>query len=144
MTNGVTSSAKILFFGDSSTRGCGATVRFIETGEPCMMSIAQSGLWVKKSRYGLFGSVLYHEKNAYINAQRTGALAYLFPDKRFPDDISSPVLRAFLNAILHCHNAADVSITLNEAIPSAENRAGCALSKIPRSHHPSWVLQAWE
>src|SRR6266567_2268123 len=141
MTNGVTSSATILFFGDSSTRGCGATVRFIETGEPCMMSIAQSGIWVKKSRYGLFGSVLYHEKNAYINAQRTGALAYLFPDKRFPDSITSPVLRAFFNAILHCRNAAEVSVTLNEAIPLAERKAGCSLNEIPKSHYPSWALQ---
>src|SRR6266568_4196094 len=131
MTNGVTSSATILFFGDSSTRGCGATVRFVETGEPCMMSIAQSGLWVKKSRYGLFGSVLYHEKNAYINAQRTGALAYLFPDS-----ITSPVLRAFFNAILHCRNAAEVSVTLNEAIPLAERKAGCSLSEIPKSRYP--------
>jgi hypothetical protein len=67
---------KILFFADDSKRGCGATVKF-PTGEPCMMSIAQSGIWVKKSRFGLFGAVLYNEKNAFINAQRTGALAYL-------------------------------------------------------------------
>src|SRR5258708_37225820 len=93
---------KVLYFGDDLKRGCGATVRF-ETGEPCMISIAQSGIWVKKSRFGLLGSVLYSEKDAYINAQRTGALAYLFPDRRFPDGISNPSLRAFLNAILHCH-----------------------------------------
>jgi hypothetical protein len=137
----VASSARILFFADSPRRGCGATVRFIETGEPCMMSIAQSGIWVKKSRHGLFGSVLYDEKNAYINGQRTGALAYLFPEKRFPDGISSLNLRAFFNAILHCRNAAEVCVTLNEAIPLAEHKAGCSLSEIPKSHYPSWVLQ---
>src|SRR6266566_6914417 len=136
MTNGVTSSAKILFFGDSSTRGCGATVRFIETGEPCMMSIAQSGIWVKKSRYGLFGAVLYYEKNTFANARRIGALAYLFPDQMFPDGVTSHALRAFFNAILHCRDATQVSLTLNDAIKLAERKAGCTLDEIPRSEIP--------
>jgi hypothetical protein len=128
--------AKILFFADSLTQGCGATVR-LETGEPCMLSLAQSGVRVKKSQFGLFGPVLYNEKNAYINAQRTGALAYLFPFKRFPDEILNPNLRAFLNAILHCHSAAEVCLTLNEAIQRAERKAGCKLNEI--SDFPSWA-----
>jgi hypothetical protein len=127
--------AKILFFADNLTQGCGATVR-LETGEPCMLSLG-SGVRVKKSRFGLFGSVLYNEKNAYINAQRTGALAYLFPDKRFPDEIWNPNLRAFLNAILHCHSATEVCLTLNEAIQRAEIKAGCKLNEI--SDFPSWA-----
>src|SRR5262249_4299304 len=130
---------KILYFADSLNRGCGATVK-LETGEPCMLSIAQSGIWVKKSRHGLFGSVLYNEKNAFINAQRTGALAYLFPVKEFPDGISSPNLRAFFNAILHCRSAAEVCITLNEAVQLAERKSGRELSGFSKSDFPSWVL----
>jgi hypothetical protein len=113
--------ARILFFADNSKQGCGATV-MLETGEPCILSLAQSGVWVKKSRHGYFGAVLYKEKNAYINAQRTGALAYLFPDKRFPDGISNLSLRAFFNAILHCHSATEVCLTLNQAIQFAEKK----------------------
>jgi len=105
-----------------------------------MLSLAQSGVWVKKSRFGYFGAVLYREKSAYINAQRTGALAYLFPDKRFPDGISSFNLCAFFNAILHCHSATEVCLTLNEAIQLAERKAGCALDEIPQSDFPVWVL----
>jgi hypothetical protein len=130
---------QILHFADSPALGCGANVRF-ENGEPCMLSIAQSGIRVKKSRFGLLGAVLYEEKNAYINAQRTGALAYLFPDKRFPDGISSPNLRAFLNAILHCSSAAQVSETLNRAIELAEQHAGCKLVEMPTSAFPEWSL----
>jgi hypothetical protein len=129
----------ILFFADSPARGCGATVR-LASGEPCMMSIAQSGILVKKSRYGLFGVVLYSEKNAYVNAQRIGALAYLFPERRFPDGISHPALRAFLNAILHCGSAAEVCITLNEAVKQAEQKAGCTLDNIPAWEIPNWAL----
>jgi hypothetical protein len=134
---------KILFFADDSKRGCGATVKF-PTGEPCMMSIAQSGIWVKKSRFGLFGAVLYNEKNAFINAQRTGALAYLFPERRYPDGITSLNLRAFFNALLHCNDAAEASVTLNRAIQMAEQKAGCTLDEIPVSEYPAWVLSSKE
>jgi hypothetical protein len=130
---------EILHFADSPKLGCGANVRFAN-GEPCMLSIAQSGVWVKKSRFGLFGAVLYNEKNAFINAQRTGALAYLFPNKQFPDGISNLSLRAFFNAILHCSNAAEVCITLNQAVELAERRAGCKFDEIPVSDFPQWAL----
>jgi hypothetical protein len=132
--------AKILFFADNPKQGCGATV-MLESGEPCILSIAQSGVLVKKSRLGLLGATLYNEKNVYINAQRTGALAYLFPIKRFPDGMPSLNLRAFFNAILHCHSATEVCVTLNDAIQLAENRAGCPLDTIPESDFPSWVLR---
>ena len=112
---------KFYIFGDSSKRGCGATV-VLESGEPCLLSIAQSVILVKRSKHGIFGATLYNEKNVYINARRTGALAYLFPDKQVPDSISNLSLRAFFNAILHCHNANDVCTTLNEAIQLAESR----------------------
>src|SRR5262249_24827649 len=86
---------RILFFADGK-HGCGATVR-LESGEPCLLSIAQSGILVRKTRYGFFGAELYNEKSVYQNTRRTGALAYLFPTKRFPDSVSNPILRTFFN-----------------------------------------------
>jgi hypothetical protein len=134
------SRRKILSPGEFSglALGCGANVRF-ENGEPCMLSIAQSGIRVKKSRFGLLGAVLYDEANAFINARRTGALAYLFPDTLFPNEISNPNLRAFFNAILHCRNAAEVSVTLNQAIELAEKRAGCKFDEMSVSGFPPWA-----
>src|SRR5260370_40775386 len=55
--------ARILFFADNSKQGCGATV-MLETGEPCILSLAQSGVWVKKSRHGYFGAGLFQEEKA--------------------------------------------------------------------------------
>jgi hypothetical protein len=130
---------RILFFADSPKRGCGATA-LLASGEPCILSIAQSGIVVKKSRHFFFGSVLYNEKNVYLNARRTGALAYLFPDKQFPESISSPSLRAFFNAILHSRSAVEVCTTLNEAIPMAEAKAGCGLDELRASDFPAWSL----
>src|SRR6516225_10196629 len=90
--------SKILFFGDSNATGCGATV-MLASCEPCLLSIAQSGILVRKSRHGIFGATLYNEKNVHINARRTRALAYLFPERLFPIGITNLNLRAFFNAI---------------------------------------------
>jgi hypothetical protein len=128
---------RILFFGDSNASGCGATV-MLASGEPCLLSIAQSGVRVKKSRYGFFGATLYDEKIVYNNARRTAALAYLFPEKLFPNGITNLNLRVFFNAILHCQSAAEVSVTLNEAVQLAEKKAGCTLDQLSRSDFPSW------
>jgi hypothetical protein len=116
---------EILYYADQKhgiRRGCGATVR-LESGEPCWLSIAQSGVLVKKSRSGLFGAVRYHEKVVYKNSLCGLALAYLYPEKLFPDNVCDLNLRSFMNAILHCHNASDVTQTLNEAIETAEKKS---------------------
>jgi hypothetical protein len=133
-----TPANQILYFADSKRRGCGATVR-LESGEPCLLSIAQSGVLVKKSRYGIFGAILYNEKTVYTNSLCGIALAYLFPEKLFPDGVVNPNLRSFLNAILHCHSASEVCSTLNEAIETAEKKAGRRLKELSMCDLPSWA-----
>lgn len=132
---------QILYFADEKhgvQRGCGATIR-LETGESCLLSIAQSGVIVRKSRFGIFGAILYDEKTVYKNSLCGIALAYLYPEKRFPDAVVDPNLRSFLNAILHCHSASEVCATLNEAIESAERKAGCPVKEISMHALPSWA-----
>jgi hypothetical protein len=92
----------------------------LDSGEPCLISVAQTGVRVKKSRFGFFGALLYNETNVY-QAARTGiALDELFPTDRLPVTIKSPVLRAFANAAWHCATAAEVAITLNRALSSPD------------------------
>ena len=108
--------ATILHF---RAKGVGATVR-LPSGEPCFLSIAQSSVLVKKSRFGFLGSVLYREPDPYKSARTAMALAYLYPDDKTPADITNPILRSFFNTLLHCENAAEVCVTLNEAVRRAE------------------------
>jgi len=129
----------ILHFSDSGRMGCGATVRFA-TGEPCTVSFAQSGVLVKRSRLGFFGTVLYRNKDIYDVSVRAIALAYLFPEPITPAGITSPLLRAYLNAILNCSGAAQVSVVLNEALSRAEYKAGCSVREIRSNDLPSWAL----
>ena len=132
--------ATIRHFADSRAKGVGATVR-LPSGEPCFLSIAQSSVLVKKSRFGFLGSVLYREPDPYKSARTAMALAYLYPDDKTPANITTnTVLRSFFNALLHCENAAEVCVTLNEAVRRAEQWAGCALDEIPGEKFPTWAF----
>jgi hypothetical protein len=115
---------KVLYFSDPSNKrpGLGATIR-LDSGEPCIVSIAQSGVRVKKTRLGFFGAVLYEEKVVYKAALTAKALSFLYPNNLLPPGFTNPVLRAFANAIMHCSTCAEVSIILNEAVARAERQA---------------------
>ena len=108
-------------FKDDGT-GCYANVR-MDNDDPCYISVAQSGILVKKSKLGLFGAKLYDEKNVYQSANTAKALAYLYPEKLTPEGMTNPVLKAITNAILHCSNLAEVTRVLNEAIKDAEGKS---------------------
>ena len=88
-----------------------------------MISIAQGGVRVKKSRLGWLGPVLYEEKVVYKAASTARALSFLFPDSLLPPGFTNPVLSAIANAVLHCSNCAEVAIVLNEAIARGEAQA---------------------
>lgn len=98
----------------SETTGCGVTIR-LDSGEPCVISVARTGVRVKKSRFGFLGATLYDEKNVYRAAQTAKALSELFPVPKLPVSIDNPVLNAFANAAWHCPTAAAVAVTLGKA-----------------------------
>jgi hypothetical protein len=107
--------------------GRGATMK-LRSGEICLVSVARSGVLVKATRgrfIGFFGTVLYNEKNAYKVVQTVMALDALFPVKIAAVTFRNPILTAYANAIWQCSTAAEVAITLNEAIA----RAGSARLK---------------
>lgn len=115
---------KVLFFSDPSNGrpGLGATIR-LDSGEPCLMSIAPGWVRVKKSRTGLFGPTLYNERNVDKTGKTAKALTFLYPNSLLPPGFTDPVLCAFANAILHCSTCGEVAIVLNEAIVRADIQA---------------------
>jgi hypothetical protein len=131
----------LLYFADPSNRypGCGATIR-LDNGEPCLLSIAQSGVLVKNSRFGWFGAILYNEKNVYKAAETAMALDFLFPDNLLPAGFTDLVLKSFANAIWHCSTCAEVAVTLNEAVARAKGvgfslpRPNCATPPLRQTH----------
>lgn len=122
------SLTKLRQFKDDKS-GCWASV-VLASKEPCWISVAQTGVIVKRSVLGLLGPKLYHESDVYRAAMTAKALAYLLPTRLLPDGFSNPVLSAFTNAALHTATAAEVSRLLNEAIGMAERQSGKPVSEV--------------
>ena len=102
-------------FMDHDRRGRWANL-IMDNGDPCWIGIAQTGVLVKKSRVGILGAKLYDQKNLYEAAKTARALASLYPDNLTPAEMLNPVLVAFVNAVLHCRDLAEVARVLNEAV----------------------------
>ena len=86
----------------------------LASGEPIYISVARSGIVVKKSRLGLLGTELYRSDThraavtaAAIHAQTRSYLT--------PADMTSAALRAFTQATLEASSAAQLASRLNGA-----------------------------
>jgi hypothetical protein len=106
--------------------GCGATIQ-LDSGEGCIISVAQTGVMVRSYRKGLLGAAfgsfigpkLYKEEVLYKAAATAMALDSLFPEYLVPVALRNPVLAAFANAVWQCSSAAEVSVLLNTAVEKA-------------------------
>jgi hypothetical protein len=93
---------------------CYSNVR-LENGDPIFISVAQTGVLVKKSKLGFWGPKLYQSLTAYDAAATAQALHALFPNYLGANGLSNATLRSFTNAVLHCSTAAEVANALNTA-----------------------------
>ena len=95
---------------------CWANIR-MPNGDPVWISVAYTGVKVKKSRIGLLGKVLYEggRKNPEHFLKTMTNLQKQFPNNLIPleCDISSSVLKTFVNACLHCSSISELEDTLN-------------------------------
>jgi hypothetical protein len=78
----------------------------LENGDPVWISVAQTGVVVKKSRLGLMGAVLYKESNLYVVAKTAQALDAQVGRYLTPKGLVNLVLRAFTQVALECISAA--------------------------------------
>jgi hypothetical protein len=102
----------------------------MEDDAPCLITLSQHGVLVKKSRFGLFGATTYHDHNGFSAARTAKALACLYPRQLIPDDMRNPVLRGFVNAAMHCSTLADVAEVYRTAIREAEWASGRTIDKL--------------
>ena len=114
---------KLMGFSDSKVT-CWSRLE-LSNGDPIYISVAQSGVLVKKSRLGIMGAKLYNETNVYnaaMTAKSLHAQITLSDDPSviqgytLPSDMTNPVLRSFTQAALNSNSAAELSVRLNEAL----------------------------
>lgn len=107
----------LIRFQDNST-GCFARVDW-ENGEPAFISIAQSGVMVKRSKLGLFGVKLYNEQNIHECVAMSRVLddEILKPASlgALPGDLASPVLQSFTRLALETQSAAQFCAKIGAA-----------------------------
>ncbi len=108
---------------------CYSNIR-MDNGDPCFISVAQAGVLVRKSKFGLFGAKLFNNSDIYFCGNIARALWYLYPENKLPDGFSNPVLQAFTNAVMHCSTLAEVTRDLNEAIRDAEKNSGQPIEEL--------------
>lgn len=81
-------------------------------GDPIYISIARSGVVIKRSNFGLLGQQLYRSSihRAILIAR---ALDAQIKNYSTPGDMTNPTLRAFTQATLDAHSAAELASRLN-------------------------------
>ncbi len=109
---------KLIRYLDTDNKGRYANIR-MDNNDPCWVGIARTGTLVKKSKIGLFGAILYEEKNIYSAAKTTEFLLKKYPDDLTPEGMWNLALKSTVNAILHCSSLAEVVRVLNEAYNSS-------------------------
>lgn len=102
----------VVRFGDSKFE-CWSRVDF-ENGDPVWISIGQGNIVVKKSNLGLFGAVLYSEKNTFKNAEIAQYLDAMVDKYTTPDGMTNPVLKAFTQAALDSSSIGEFTARINQ------------------------------
>jgi hypothetical protein len=90
----------------------------LDNGEPIWISIARTGVLVKKSKWGLMGEKLY-SANAYESNRTAGALLTIYFDEGIKEEydvihnITNQLLFAFTLVAMASESASQLSIRLN-------------------------------
>jgi hypothetical protein len=98
----------------------------LDNGEPIWISVARSGVLVKKSRGGLFGEKLY-KANAYDANRTVVALCTICLQEGIPEEydllnnMTNPLLRAFTLEAMVSESASQLSIKLNSDLCTLAN-----------------------
>jgi hypothetical protein len=99
----------------------------LDNGDPIWISVSQTGVIVKKSKWGILGEKLY-KANAYESNLTAGALLTIYWDEGIKEEyevinrMSNPLLSAFTLAAMVSKSANELSIHLKTARKSANEQ----------------------
>ena len=104
---------ELLYLNENLGGGCYTKLR-LASGEPCVISVSQKGAFVKKSRFGYFGTMLYYQAGVYEVIRLAEALDRRFPIKTIPNTLKNPVFISLTVAVWRCSNADEARFLLYE------------------------------
>lgn len=97
--------SKIIRFGDSKYE-CWSRVN-LDNNDPIYISVAQTGIIIKKSNLGIFGSTLYKSPDVITAADLAQKLDANIEKYTTPSGITNPVLKALTQTALDSDTAAN-------------------------------------
>jgi tetratricopeptide (TPR) repeat protein len=103
----------LLRFADGGGQ-CWARVQ-TESGEPIYISVARTGILVKRSRLGIFGTTIYAECTVVNLGETAHALQCELTADKTPDEMTNPVLKVFTQAALESRDAAELAARIGRA-----------------------------
>lgn len=110
---GLSSVGHIVRFSDSGSR-CFAVVQ--AGPDPIWISVAQSGVLVKRSRMGILGLALYKSRDLVELSRLCEVLDAQPLDVDLPVDLTNPVLALFTALALHSNSASEVAGYIRAAL----------------------------
>jgi hypothetical protein len=120
---GLSKMSKLIKFLDDTRKGHWANI-MMDNGDRCWIVISRKGISIKKSRVGFFASRFYEERNIYKTAKTAETLNLLYKDNLTPDEMRTPVLKSFTNAVLYCRSLAEVVTLLHGVYHHLNRRTG--------------------
>jgi len=109
----------------------GKLIRYIDDARACFsrvdwrsreaafISIAQTGVLIKRSRYGIFGAKLYVETDIHSCMEMSRVLDNVILSKssslRLPKTLADPVLRSFTRLAIETNSAVEFRTRIEEA-----------------------------
>ena len=137
--------SKVIRFADTQSQ-CWSRVD-LDNGEPICISIARTGISVKKSQLGILGVKLYAEGDISKITRTVEALRAQITSYDVPDGMKNPILRAFTQAALEARSAEELSARLNQAMATQRTegpQTTNVVKKLQVDHIYSLARPEWE
>jgi len=93
----------------------------INNGDYCWIKFTRLNLTGKRALFGVLKSSIYSERSLQRIQLKSLALVKHYPVDRTPNALKNPILKSFVNAILHCTNMAETEYILNRPEPEIES-----------------------
>lgn len=86
----------------------------MSNGDPIWISIARTGVIVKRSRLGLMGTILLKESNALILGRIYEAINKQVLECKTPSNMTNPLLKVLTQAALDADSGSQLKIRLDD------------------------------
>ena len=98
--------SKLISFVDTKN-ACWSRVN-LDSDEPIWISVSQSGVLVKRSKLGIFGSILFKGVDVIESGDVARNLSEVITEYSLPEDMHNIVLKSFTQSAINSHSSVEL------------------------------------